>query len=196
MTNGKTTVEDLARAVEEVLAQHSDEPSITQAVADHLRDALARGLELDERVLKPGADHYVMYPLWVDEGKRFSIASAVWGIGQQTPVHDHGTWGVVGIYSGFEREESYTNPELTGDTLPSYLGAEVWKPGEVTVCCTTDADVHRVSSDGDVPCVGIHIYGDDIGVLPRRSFNKDTGAVSYFTSTWTAVEPASTDASN
>jgi predicted metal-dependent enzyme (double-stranded beta helix superfamily) len=187
MSQQSTTVAGLAHAVEEVLAQHDDEPSITAAVADVLRDALERGLELDPAVLVPSAERYVMYPLWVDAENRFSIASAVWGVGQETPIHDHGTWGVVGIHSGQEREESFTNPELTDDAVPSYLGVEVWQPGQVTVCCTTDADVHRVSSAGDEPCVGIHVYGDDIGTLQRRSFDPRTGEVKYFVSSWTPV---------
>ena len=45
-------------------------------------------------------------------------------------------------------------------------------------------DVHQVRCGGDTPVVGIHVYGADIGTLPRRSYDPHTGAVSWFVSTW------------
>jgi predicted metal-dependent enzyme (double-stranded beta helix superfamily) len=57
-------------------------------------------------------------------------------------------------------------------------------PGQVIVCCTTDQDLHRVSAVGAQPCVGIHVYGGDIGTIRRRSYDVETGDVSWFTSSW------------
>ncbi|WP_162799236.1 hypothetical protein [Nocardioides sp. 616] len=39
-------------------------------------------------------------------------------------------------------------------------------------------------SSGAEPVIGIHVYGADIGTLPRRSYDPETGAVHWFTSTW------------
>jgi predicted metal-dependent enzyme (double-stranded beta helix superfamily) len=63
-------------------------------------------------------------------------------------------------------------------------GTDEWTAGQVTVCCTTDDDVHQVRCGGDQPVVGIHVYGADIGTLPRRSYDPQTGAVHWFTSRW------------
>jgi hypothetical protein len=41
----------------------------------------------------------------------------------------------------------------------------------VTVCCTTDDDVHRVACGSDEPCIGIHVYGANIGALSRRRYD-------------------------
>ena len=46
----------------------------------------------------------------------FSIASAVWNVGQGTPVHGHETWGVVGIYCGVEVETRYEKPAVARRT--------------------------------------------------------------------------------
>ena len=64
------------------------------------------------------------------------------------------------------------------------LGTDEWSAGQVTVCCTTDDDVHQVRCGGEQPVVGIHVYGADIGTLPRRSYDPATGAVHWFTSSW------------
>jgi len=188
-----TTVQDatLASFIEEVDAlvdRHHDEHELVEAVADRLRAALAAGIDLPASVTRPGQERYVMYPLHVDPAGRFSIASAVWNVGQGTPVHGHETWGVVGIHSGVEHEVSFAKPAAPGEPLVRD-GEQSWSVGQVTVCCTTDDDVHQVDCEGDVPCVGIHVYGADIGTLPRRSYDPTTGAVSWFTSTWTRPAP-------
>lgn len=184
-----TTVHDptllrLVAKLEELVDSTHDEHAITAAVAEELRASLAEGIELPESLTRPGADRYVMYPLHVDPAGRFSIASAVWNVGQGTPVHGHETWGVVGIHSGVEHEISFAKPKVEGVPLVQD-GETDWTAGEVTVCCTTDDDVHQVSCAGDQPCVGIHIYGADIGTLSRRSYQPETGDVSWFVSRWT-----------
>lgn len=174
---------ELAREVGELVSVIDDESVLTQRIAEHLSHRLEVGLRLDPSYTAPNPERYVMYPLYIDPEGRFSIASAVWDVGQGTPVHGHETWGVVGIYSGTEHEISFDKPATEGSTL-TVNGEHSWTPGSVTVCCTTDDDVHQVSSEGDAPCVGIHIYGADIGSLPRRSYDRATGAVNWFVSTW------------
>lgn len=184
-----TTVHDpqLATLIDEIgtlVDTHGDEHVLTELVAERLRAALATGIDLPEPLTRPDTERYVMYPLHVDPAGRFSIASAVWNVGQGTPVHGHETWGVVGIHSGVEHEISFAKPEREGRPL-TRNGEEEWGAGQVTVCCTTDDDVHQVFCGGDEPCVGIHVYGADIGTLPRRSYQPETGEVSWFTSRWT-----------
>jgi len=160
-----------------------DERSLTAAVRDVLATALAAGLDLPEATTRPDPERYVMYPLHVDPEGRFSIASAVWDVGQGTPVHGHETWGVVGIHSGVEVETRFEKPSVPDVPLVE-LGTEEWSAGQVTVCCTTDDDVHQVRCGGEEPVIGIHVYGADIGTLPRRSYDPGTGAVHWFVSSW------------
>ncbi|MFC5834808.1 hypothetical protein [Nonomuraea insulae] len=165
------------------MERHTDEHALTARVAQALSEALAQGLDLGAEFQVPDPDRYVMYPFFVDPMGRFSIASAVWNVGQGTPVHGHETWGVVGIYAGREFERAYEKPAAEGEPL-AVRDEHIWSPGEVTVCCTTDDDVHEVRCEGDSPVVGIHVYGADIGRLRRRSYQPQTGAVSWFVSSW------------
>ena len=159
------------------------EAELTKATAEELQTALAAGLDVPLAAQAGDPDHYVMYPLHVEPDGSFSIASAVWGVGQETPVHGHETWGVVGIYSGHEHEVGYHKPDMPDVPLVE-KSDDIWGPGQVTVCCTTNDDVHRVRCHGDSPVVGINIYGADIGTLRRRTYEPESGRVDWFVSTW------------
>ena len=170
--------------VEHVLGTTNDEHEITKLVADLLSALLAGDYRLPPEFTQPSAEHHVNYPLHIAPGGRWSLAAVVWSPGQRTPVHGHETWGVVGIYSGSEREFRYTKPAADVHEPLVPLGDQVWKQGDVTVCCTTDDDVHAVAAVGDIPTVGIHVYGADIGAVERRRYDPATGEVTWFSSGW------------
>jgi predicted metal-dependent enzyme (double-stranded beta helix superfamily) len=172
-----------ATKVQSLVTSGLDERALTAAIQAELTDVLAAGFELPPEKSRPDPERYVMYPLHVAADGSFSIASAVWDVGQGTPVHGHETWGVVGIYRGVEVETRFVKPTASDVPLEA-AGTDEWGAGQVTVCCTTDDDVHQVRCGGDEPVVGIHVYGADIGTLPRRSYDPETGAVRWFTSTW------------
>jgi predicted metal-dependent enzyme (double-stranded beta helix superfamily) len=176
----KELCEDLAEDVEAL----ADEHALTPVVARRLNRFLAEAPDLPAEVTRPHPEHYVMYPLYVDPDGKFSVAAAVWNVGQYTPVHGHETWGVVGIYSGVEREQRYVKPAVANVPLQEAGTAQEWQHGEVTICCTTDDDVHMVACASQEPCVGIHIYGRDIGTLSRRTYDVDSGDVGWFVSKW------------
>lgn len=86
--------------VARVVGEGGGERIVTQRLAAGLRALLRERNVLDERHTRPKLDQYALYPVWIAPRGEFSIAAAVWGVGQVTPIHDHGTWGVIGIYRG------------------------------------------------------------------------------------------------
>jgi 3-mercaptopropionate dioxygenase len=170
--------------VDLVVRTSDDEHEITKRLAERLSALLTSGYRLPPELTRPAADHHVNYPLHIAPGGGWSLAAVVWSPGQRTPVHGHETWGVVGIYAGAEREFRYVkpSPDDAGPLTPA--GEHVWERGEVTVCCTTDDDVHSVAAVGDTPTVGIHLYGADIGAIERRRYDPATGDVEWFVSGW------------
>ncbi|MBC6459539.1 hypothetical protein [Actinomadura sp. HBU206391] len=173
--------------VELVVGTTDDEYEITKRVAERLSALLASDYRLPPEVTRPSNEHHVNYPLYIAPDNSWSLASVVWNVGQRTPVHGHETWGVVGIYSGAEHELRYAKPTAAESVRPlTPAGEHVWERGQVTVCCTTDDDVHTVAAVGNVPTVGIHVYGANIGTIERRLYDPATGAVRRFVSGWNA----------
>ncbi len=176
--NLRTFIDDVT-----VLADTTgDEHEITELVAERLSALLTSGYRLPPEYTRASADHHVNYPLHIAPGHGWSLAAVVWAPGRRTPVHGHETWGVVGICSGTERELRYAKPTAPGPLTP--LGEQVFERGAVTVCCTTDDDVHAVIAESDEPAIGIHVYGADIGAIERRRYDPLTGAVHWFVGGW------------
>ena len=182
------TLQTFIDDVERVLDTTDDEHEITKRVGELLSDLLAGDYRLPSEFTRPSAEHHVNYPLHIAADGSWSLAAVVWSPGQRTPVHGHETWGVVGIYSGAEREYRYAKPAADAREPLTPLSDQVWERGQVTVCCTTDDDVHAVAAVGDVQTVGIHVYGVDIGAIERRLYDPETGAVRWFVSGWNTPE--------
>jgi 3-mercaptopropionate dioxygenase len=181
----QTFIDDVGRTV----ASTDDEHEITERVAKRLSDLLAGGYRLPLEVTRPSSVRHVTYPLYIAPDDSWSMASVVWDVGQRTPVHSHETWGVVGIYSGIEREVRYLKPVMpTAGAALTPAGEQLWRPGQVTVCCTTDDDVHAVAAVGNEPTVGIHVYGGNIATIRRRSYDPASGEAHWFVSGWDIPE--------
>ena len=88
--------------------------------------------------------------------------------GRRTPPHDHGTWAAILLLSGVEKNTLYRTDE----------GA-LRKAGEATLergkILSMRADTaHVAECHGDVPAIGLHVYGGDIFELPRRMWDPET----------------------
>lgn len=146
-------LEKFVQGIEQIIQAETDEHIITKQVAALMESFLQDESAIPENMKQPNPNKYTLYPLYIDSGNRFSIASAVWDVGQATPIHDHQTWGVIGIVQGAENEVHFSIPAV--GKQPEQLEKRVLKTGDVAICCTTDQDIHQVSCASSVPCVGL-----------------------------------------
>ncbi|MCA2227780.1 hypothetical protein [Nonomuraea aurantiaca] len=168
-----------------VVKSTDDEHEITAWVGELLSALLAEGYRLPPEVTRASSSRHLTYPMYIAPDDSWSMASVVWDVGQRTNVHSHETWGVVGIYAGVEHEIRYLKPAASAPSVPlTPIGDARWVPGQVTVCCTTDDDVHAVAAVGTEPTIGIHVYGGNIGATKRREYDPATGEVRWFVSGW------------
>jgi predicted metal-dependent enzyme (double-stranded beta helix superfamily) len=136
---------------------------------------------IEPRYMQVKKGESVFHPVHIEKDGSFSIATEVRDVGQASTIHDHGTWGVVGIYQGVEHEERF-QPPMDGPLICT----EEWdfEEGEIFICSVSGTDIHRVRCASDIPCVGIHIYGANIGSLKRHSYDPRTGKKKKFVSGW------------
>jgi predicted metal-dependent enzyme (double-stranded beta helix superfamily) len=119
---------------------------------------------------EPDAARYRQYLLYRDPLARFSVVSFIWGPGQSTPIHDHRTWGLVGVLRGAELNESFAR-DAEG-AIRSTGPVRLLSPGAVEAVSPAIGDIHRVANAyDDRVSVSIHVYGADIGAVERATYD-------------------------
>jgi 3-mercaptopropionate dioxygenase len=146
-------------------------------------EQLIQSYSIPAQAFTPRQDRFAMNLLHLPHDKAYSIIGGVWKPGQTTPIHDHLTWALVGVYSGQERETLYRRTDDKTD--PRYaklekLSERVNTNGHVTVL--NHNGIHKVDNVSPEPTQSIHVYGRDIGNTERHSYDPLTGEIGRFVS--------------
>jgi predicted metal-dependent enzyme (double-stranded beta helix superfamily) len=152
-------------ACETVVAELQPAADRVTAIAP-LMQALAAEAEqfLSDDHLRSEAEHYARNAIHIAPSGNLSLFALVWLPGQWTPVHDHGSWGVVGVVRGVLEERSYMSE--TGNIVADSGirlrrgGVLLLNPGAVSSFVPNPDHIHMtgVSTERET-CVSLHLYG-------------------------------------
>jgi predicted metal-dependent enzyme (double-stranded beta helix superfamily) len=161
-------ISEIAQLVDENLP----EAHLLEQGAVSLSKLIAEDDWLPDAYAQPSPDRYQQFLLYADARQRFSVVSFVWGPGQQTPVHDHTVWGLVGVLRGAEVARSYARSDQ-GALLVSGED-QLLERGAVAAVSPSVGDIHRVSNAfDDRVSISIHVYGANIGGISRHVYPPD-----------------------
>jgi predicted metal-dependent enzyme (double-stranded beta helix superfamily) len=149
----------------EVITHHADAAERVTMIAPLMR----RLLDSDKSFLRTehfrsNPERYERNAIHVSSNGNLSLFALVWRPGQWTPVHDHGSWGVVGVVQGLLEERSYMaiDGEITGNTGIRLRrgGVILLNPGSVTSFIPNPDHIHMtgVAAEQET-CVSLHLYG-------------------------------------
>ena len=130
---------------------------------------MLRLLNSDKSFLKPdhfrsNPTHYERNAIYISSDGNLSLYALVWQPGQWTPVHDHGSWGVVGIVQGLLEERAYiaVDGEIKSDSGIRLRrgGVILLNPGSVTSFVPNPDHIHMTGvAEEQETCVSLHLYG-------------------------------------
>jgi predicted metal-dependent enzyme (double-stranded beta helix superfamily) len=161
-TSTSLSISALADAVREAIAPGAG--TIPERVAAQLRGHLpaADVLTAEQRLGDPR--RYVQHLLHVEPDGGFSIVAVVWRPGQETPIHDHISWCVVGVIEGTENETVFEVRAAAGRRW--LVAAEMTENGPGSVSAfEPPGDIHYVRNAGPETAISLHVYGADIARL-------------------------------
>ncbi|MFT4190282.1 MAG: cysteine dioxygenase [Comamonas sp.] len=169
---------DFVTALARLLDAGADEPRILSEGGALLAQLVARDDWLPDKEAQPHPQHYQQYLLHADSAERFSVVSFVWGPGQQTPIHDHTVWGLIGMLRGSEFSQGYAR-DAQGRWVPAGAAVQL-HPGQVEAVSPRVGDVHRVrNAFDDRVSISIHVYGANIGAVARSVYAEDGSAKPF-----------------
>ena len=114
--------------------------------------------------LRSDPAHYARNAILMSSDGSLSLYALVWLPGQWTPIHDHGSWGVVGVLRGMLEERSYIRIDasrVSDDNIDLVRGGVfLLSPGTVSTFVPNPDHIHvtGVPEDGEMT-VSLHLYG-------------------------------------
>lgn len=178
---GQLALRQFVTAVSNLLDTVREESSFLPRIGTLMEALVAADDWLDPAFTQPSLQYYQQFLLYADPADRFSVVSFVWAPGQQTPIHDHTVWGVIGMLRGAELTQRYT---IAASGVPTPVGNEArLTPGHVEFVSPTIGDIHKVRNAlDDEVSISIHAYGANIGKVRRHVFAADGGPTKEFVS--------------
>ena len=137
--------------------------------------------EKPESFLPPDINGFSLYR---DPDRHFSMHVFVWAPNVPYPIHDHGAWGIVGLYQG-QIEETKWIWQGEEDHLVSLEPSEpkIYNKGEVFHVLPLEEGPHSMKPTGDQTAISIHTYGKPVRKSMLRLFHPSfdkKGKFSYY----------------
>jgi predicted metal-dependent enzyme (double-stranded beta helix superfamily) len=171
MTLNRDRLRGFIGDVAALVARAPGEAALLREGGALLKALVAKDDWLPGQFAAPDPQRYRQYLLHCDSAERFSVVSFVWGPGQQTPIHNHTVWGLIGVLRGAELSQRY---ERGRDGLAESGRPVRLEAGDVEAVSPQAGDVHRVTNAyDDRTSISIHVYGANIGAVRRSTFAAD-----------------------
>jgi predicted metal-dependent enzyme (double-stranded beta helix superfamily) len=157
-----------------LLAQDIADDAVFCAVAAKRLQRVLQGRWLPPEARRSSDEAYQRHLLYEDAEGRFSIGSFVWRPGQETPVHDHTCWSVVGVLEGQLFSENFDVEDDGGRlTLTSKV---ILRPGVTTWLAPATGDIHRIVNPSTwANAISIHVYGSTFAAACRSRYDVSSG---------------------
>src|SRR4249920_2458664 len=145
--------------------QEPDPAGCVLALAPLMLDLIEQaGTFLEPPHLRSDPQAYTRNLIYDAPDQSLSLYSIVWLPGQWTPVHDHGSWGVVGVVEGVLEERSYVrvSPDRGADEDIDLArgGTVLLRHGAVTSFVPNPDHIHVTGVPAERPrAVSLHLYG-------------------------------------
>jgi len=183
MQTEQYSIGQFARDVDACIRKYPNESEVLRRVKPLLEKLIRSPRSVPIEAFTPRKDRFAMNLIHMPRDETFSIIGGVWHPGQTTPIHNHLTWALIGVYDGEEREALFrrtddgSNPKVA---KIKKVSEKINTRGHVTVL--GNRGIHRVDNISGKPTTSIHVYGRDIGHAERHSYDPVTGEISRFVS--------------
>ncbi|MTJ47744.1 cupin [Dolichospermum sp. UHCC 0259] len=156
--------------VEDVLKNVEDESTRLPEIRKLVRRLIINSYWVQSQSLQPDSKTGISVLLLYDElGLPLTVQTVTFVPGTTSNIHNHGTWGVVAILKGQEKNTFWrrsSHPDFP-DKIEK-TGEVNLSPGDIV--SFTPQTIHQVQAIGEEPTVTFNIYGE---TNPKQRFEFD-----------------------
>lgn len=115
-------------------------------------------------------------PMFHDEASGLTLMRARFGPEAMTPIHNHGSWGVVGVYRGRDRYQIWRRKDGATDARPGSADVElveerILEPGDTVVLPPPPQDIHAQQGHDGTTVHELVLFGANLRGKPRLYFD-------------------------
>ena len=176
------TMDDFVEEAKIIMSSNEERAIVVGQLEPLLHWLLQEDDLLKEEYKSDLGDGRYSYTFFQAEDDGLSITAPVFQPGRPTPVHDHLTWGVIGVYSGRQKTTRYRRLDdgtREGHAELELMSDEVLGRGATYPLLPPD-DIHRIEAVGHEPAASIHVLGADLRHQSRHIYHPDEGTVEDF----------------
>ena len=165
--------------LEDVLEQISDDYLRLQAICPLVRKLLDSSPWMQIGLLEPDSETgWAVQTLYDEPFFPLTVQLVAWAPGAVSPIHNHGSWGVVALLGGEEKNTLWRRSLIPKfpDKIQT-VGDILLASGDV-LCLMPDA-IHHVEALGDEPTISFNLYGET-DYARRFEFNQIKGTAENF----------------
>ena len=180
------SLSDFVAEMQSLIDRGATTENILEAGERRLRRAIRNPRIIPARYRRPlgtgpKANHgtYNLY-----RGRGLFISASVWGPGDHSDPHNHGTWGLIGVLENAMQETRYRATGTDSRGLPKVERetARLVQQGEVVRLLPGSDEIHELDNFSQVSTSEIHVYGANLIGLDRWFFDRTTGLARPFRS--------------
>lgn len=146
--------------IEDAIIQASDESNLLPEIRRLVRQLILNSYWVQTQYLEASPQTGVSVLILYDEiGFPLTVQTVTFAPGTVSTIHNHGTWGVVAVLKGREKNTFWrrTNHPEFPDRIER-VGEKILEAGDI-ISFTANA-IHSVEAIGDEPTITFNIYGE------------------------------------
>lgn len=165
--------------VKQILARDGPSAHGLELIAERMRD-LVKNPSVTRNAGEPAGNVHAgrqSTPLYTDESG-LTLVRARFGPEAMTPIHNHGSWGIVGVYRGRDRYQIWRRLDdgtVAGQARIELVDELILGPGDVVIMPNPPQDLHAQQGYGGEAAYEFVLFGKNAMVLPRLYFDPEQG---------------------
>jgi predicted metal-dependent enzyme (double-stranded beta helix superfamily) len=146
--------------LEDILKQENSDRRRLEAIMPLVRKLLNNNAWLLTDYDLPDPDlGWSVTTLYDEPDFPLTVQTVAWSLGQISPIHNHGTWGLVALISGQEKNIFWQEKHQSDSTLEiEMVGELVINPGDIISFLPNT--IHHIEALGEEPTVSFNLYGE------------------------------------
>ena len=177
--NQNDTIAAFIHDVKQILAADPNQGTDLERVAERMRKLVADPIIRNWQEEPTGNVHLGQQsePLYQDESG-LTLMNARFGPEAMTPIHNHNSWAIVGVYRGRDRYQIWRRSDTgsgAGHAQVELIEERVLEPGDVAIVPAPPQDIHAQQGFAGEVAYELVLFGTNPAGKPRLYFEPAQG---------------------